>query len=97
MDKRITAYDITGTKKFQTLVTTAVASTSTAITANRILLVSSLQAHYIQFGANPVATASTASFVIPANTTMMFNFKSGEKVSAVSHTGTAYLTIVDMD
>jgi hypothetical protein len=28
---------------------------------------------------------------------MMFNFTSGEKVSAISHTGTAYITIVDMD
>jgi hypothetical protein len=28
---------------------------------------------------------------------MMFNFVSGEKVSAVSHTGAAYITIVDMD
>jgi hypothetical protein len=97
MDKRITAYDSTGTSKFQTLVTTAAASTSTAITANRILLIGSLQAQFIRFGANPVASISTASFVLPANTTMMFNFTSGEKISAVSHTGTAYLTIVDMD
>ena len=97
MDKRITAYDSTGTRKFQTLVTTSVAGTSTAITANKILLIGSLQAHFVQFGANPVATASTASFVLPANTTMMFNFTSGQKVGVVSHTGTAYLTIVDMD
>jgi len=97
MDKRITAYDTNGTAKFTTLVTTAAVSTSSAITANRILLIGSLQAQFIQFGVNPVATASTASFVLPANTTMMFNFTSGEKISAVSHTGTAYLTIVDMD
>jgi hypothetical protein len=96
MDKRITAYDTSGTRKFQTLVTTAV-NTSTAITANRILIIGSLQANFIQFGANPVASVSTASFVLPANTTMMFNFVSGEKVSAVSHTGSAYVTIVDMD
>ena len=96
MDKRITAYDSTGTRKFQTLLTTTV-NTSTAITSNRILIIGSLQANFIQFGANPVASVSTASFVLPANTTMMFNFVSGEKVSAVSHTGTAYVTIVDMD
>ena len=96
MDKRITAYDSTGTRKFQTLLTTTV-NTSTAITSNRILIIGSLQANFIQFGANPVASVSTASFVLPANTTMMFNFVSGEKVSAVSHTGAAYITIVDMD
>ena len=96
MDKRITAYDTSGTRKFQTLVTTTV-NTSTAITSNRILIIGSLQANFIQFGANPVASVSTASFVLPANTTMMFNFVSGEKVSAVSHTGSAYITIVDMD
>jgi hypothetical protein len=96
MDKRITAYDTSGTRKFQTLVTTAV-NTSTAITANKILIIGSLNANFIQFGANPVASVSTASFVLPANTTMMFNFVSGEKVSAVSHTGSAYITIVDMD
>lgn len=96
MDKRITAYDSTGTRKFQTLLTTTV-NTSTAITSNRILIIGSLQPNFIQFGANPVASVSTASFVLPANTTMMFNFVSGEKVSAVSHTGSAYITIVDMD
>ena len=96
MDKRITAYDSTGTRKFQTLLTTTV-NTSTAITSNRILIIGSLQANFIQFGANPVASVSTASFVLPANTTMMFNFVSGEKVSAVSHAGAAYITIVDMD
>ena len=96
MDKRITAYDSTGTRKFQTLLTTTV-NTSTAITSNRILIIGSLQANFIQFGANPTASISTSSFILPANTTMMFNFVSGEKVSAVSHTGTAYVTIVDMD
>ena len=96
MDKRITAYDSTGTRKFQTLLTTTV-NTSTAITSNRILIIGSLQANFIQFGANPTASISTSSFILPANTTMMFNFTSGEKVSAISHTGTAYITIVDMD
>lgn len=96
MDKRITAYDTSGTRKFQTLLTTTV-NTSTAITSNRILIIGSLQANFIQFGANPTASISTSSFILPANTTMMFNFVSGEKVSAVSHTGTAYVTIVDMD
>ena len=97
MDKRITAYDTAGAAKFQTLVTTAAVSTSSAITASKILLIGSLQANFIQFGSNPTASLSTSSFVLPANTTMMFNFTSGQKISAVSHTGTAYLTIVDMD
>jgi hypothetical protein len=96
MDKRITAYEDDGTtKKFQTLVTTSPGAVSTAITANKILITSGLQANFIEFGSAP--TATTSSFVLPANTSMQFNFVSGQKVSALSHTGIAYVTIVDMD
>ena len=96
MDKRIRAYEDDGTtKKFQTLTTTTPGAVSTAITASRIMITSGVQANFIEFGDDP--TATTSSFVIPAGASLQFNFVSGQKVSALSHTGSAHVTIVDMD
>lgn len=96
MDKRIRAYEDDGTtKKFQTLTTTSPGAVSTAITSSRIMITSGVQANFIEFGDNP--TATTSSFVIPAGASLQFNFVSGQKVSALSHNGSAHVTIVDMD
>jgi hypothetical protein len=92
MDKVITAYDA-NVASFQTLVTTS-ANTSTVINGIRILITAGAQAQFVEFGDDP--TATTASFIIPANQALQFNFVSGQKVSALSHTGTGYVTIVNM-
>jgi hypothetical protein len=93
MDKKIALYR-DGVATFQTLSTTTASSQSTAIAADRIMIVTSAP-HFIEFGTNP--TATTSSFVLPADTPLQFHFVRGEKVAARSHSGTGHLTIVDLD
>ena len=92
MDKVIPAY-ANGTPSFQTLITST-ANTSTAINASRILITAGAYAQFVEFGTAP--TATTASFCIPANNTLQFNFVSGQKVSALGHQAGGYVTIVNM-
>lgn len=80
--------------KFQTISTNNASVQSTAITARRILVTTGSQTTFVEFGANP--TASVVDFVVPANTQMIFNFKSGNKV-AVFTSSQSYTSILDLD
>lgn len=93
MDKKIALYT-EGNALFQTLSTSTSSLQSSAIDGNRILITASV-AHYIAFGANP--TANSSGFFIPAGTILQFNFVSGEKVAAITTTGTGTLSIVNLD
>ena len=92
----ITTLETTGTTKYQTIpLSTGVVSTSTAITARRILITNGTAAAYVAFGTNPV-TSTTAGFLIPANNSMIFNFRSGDKVAVVAGAGSG-ISILDLD
>lgn len=80
--------------KFQTISTNNTSVQSTTITARRILITTGTQPSFIEFGANP--TASAVDFLVPANSQMTFNFKSGNKV-AVFTTSQSYTSILDLD
>lgn len=89
-------YNSTGTVKFQTLLTGAASVTSGAIDARRITISSNSVAHFVAFGTSTV-TASTSSFVVPANSTLDFNFVSGQYVAAIAASGSGYISILDSD
>lgn len=80
--------------KFQTISTNGSSVQSTAITARRILITTGSQTTFVEFGANP--TASAVDFVVPANSQMIFNFKTGNKV-AVYTASQSYTSITDLD
>lgn len=80
--------------KFQTISTNNASVQSAAITARRILVTTGSQTTFVEFGSNP--TASVIDFVIPANSQMIFNFKSGNKV-AVFTSSQSYTSILDLD
>jgi len=90
----IQTLDGTDAVRFQTISTNNASVQSTAITARRILITTGTQPTYIEFGANP--TASVADFVVPANSQMIFNFKSGNKVAVYTATQ-SYTSILDLD
>ena len=86
----------TNTVKYQTIALGAgTVSTSTAITSRRILITTGLYPVFVAFGTAPV-TGATTGFQIPAHNALTFNFKSGDKVAAVSASATA-ISIVDQD
>jgi len=91
MDKKLSLYDTDGNATFQTLATSTSSAQSTAIQADRILIVTAL-AHFVAFGENP--TADTTGFVVPPNTPMLFMFTKGHKVAARTHSGNGHLTIL---
>lgn len=82
------------TAKFQTISTNGSSVASNAITARRILITTGTQATYVAFGTAP--TASVSTFVVPANSQMIFNFKSGNKVAVYTVTQ-SYTSILDLD
>lgn len=90
----IQTLDGTDAVKFQTISTNNASVQSAAITSRRILITTGTQPSYIEFGTNP--TASVADFVVPANSQMIFNFKSGNKV-AVYTASQSYTSILDLD
>ena len=74
----------TGPNKYQTLaLSTGVVSTSTAITARRILITNGTTPAYVAFGANPI-TSTTAGFLIPANNSMIFNLVPSSNKSLIN-------------
>ena len=86
--------DGTDATKYQTISTNNTSVVSSAITARRILITTGSQTTYIEFGTNP--TASVADYVVPANSQMIFNFKSGNKVAVYTATQ-SYTSILDLD
>lgn len=85
----------TDTVKFQTLATSSTVSVSNAFTSRRILITTGNLAHYVQFGTAPGVTTANG-FIVPANTTMIFNFKSGNKVAAAAVAASS-MSILDLD
>lgn len=95
MSQYFTPYTLdSNTAKYQTISTNGASVASTAITARRILITTGTQATYIDFGAAP--TAALTTFVVPANSQMIFNFKSGNKVAVFTVTQ-SYTSILDLD
>ena len=80
--------------KFQTISTNGASVQSTAISSRRILVTTGPVTTFIEFGTNP--TAGATDFVVPANSQMIFNFKSGNKV-AVYTASQSYTSILDLD
>ena len=95
MSQYFTPYSLSDdSAKYQTISTNNTSVQSTAITARRIMITTGVQATYVDFGANP--TASVAKYVIPANSQMIFNFKTGNKVAVFTATQ-SYTSILDLD
>lgn len=84
-----------GTTKFTTLQVSA-SSVNTPISARRITILSSNQPPFIAFGTSTV-TASTASFVVPAHSTLDINVTTGTHIALISPGGNTYVTILDAD
>ena len=94
MDKKLALYDIDGNAKFQTIATSSSSVQSSAIDADKIMIIACEESHFVAFGSNP--TATTSSFIIPQDTPLQFNFKKGDKVAARSHNGNGHITILKM-
>lgn len=84
-----------GTTKFTTLQVGAT-SVSTAITARRLTVITGAQSPFIAFGTSTVA-ATTASCVVPANSTFDLNVTTGTHIALISPGGLTYVTILDSD
>jgi len=96
MSQYITIHDLgTGNSAYQTISTSATSQQSAAITARRIMMTTGNLTHYVQFGTSPVVTTGNG-FVIPSNTSMLFNFRTGDKVAVVA-TAASSCSIVDLD
>lgn len=106
MSQYFTPYKIdeaiaTDTAKYQTISTNGSSVASSAIDARRILVTTGPVTTFVAFGTAP--TASTSSFVIPANSQMIFNFKkeisgtSANNKVAVYTASQSYTSILDLD
>ena len=91
----IQTIDGNNTDKYQTISTSTTSTQSTTITARRIAVTTGNLTHYVRFGSSPVVTTANG-FVIPSNTTMIFNFYSGNKVATIA-TGASSMSIIDLD
>jgi len=92
----ITTGTNTGTNKYQTMALAANAvSTSTAVTARRILITNGTTPTFVAFGATP-AVSTTTGFQLPGNSEMIFNFRSGDKIAAISASNST-ISILDLD
>lgn len=81
------------TGRFQTLATSGTASTSTAIAAGTVMILSGKVGHYIAIGADP--TATTASFYLPADNQAEFQMtnSTSTKISVMAESSTGVVTI----
>lgn len=96
MSRYHTLYSSTGAAKWTTF-STGAASTNTSVTARRITIVTNSQPHFVAFGTSTVA-ASTASFIVPANTVLDFNVNTTTThIAAISPAGASYITVLDAD
>jgi hypothetical protein len=84
----------TDTAKYQTISTNNASVASTAIESRRILITTGTATTFINFGSTP--TAAVTNYVVPANSQMIFNFKSGNKVAVFTATQ-SYTSILDLD
>lgn len=95
MSRYITFYTSDGSPKFTTLATGA-ASTSTAITARRVTVLTGAQTHFLAFGTSTVV-ATTASAIVPANAVLDINCTTGTHIAVVTGGTASQITIVDAD
>lgn len=96
MSRYHTLYNTAGAAKWTTISTGAV-STNTSVTARRISVVTYSSPHFVAFGTSTVV-ASTASFIVPANTVLDFNVtSSATHVAAICPAGASYITVLDAD
>ena len=96
MSQYITIHSLTNsTAKYQTLSTSGTQANSAAITARRIMITTGNLAHHVQFNTSPWVTTANG-FCIPANTSMMFNFTTGDKVGVIT-VGASSMSILDLD
>lgn len=94
MSQYLTVQDLSsGTANYQTVATSSTSAQSTAITARRIMITTGTLPAFVLFGTNPTAVVNS-SFQIPANTAMWFNFKTGDKVAAVTSSASAISILV---
>jgi len=96
MSRYLTLYDVNGNKKFQTLASSGTAARSTQITARRITIITGVYHHYVAFGTSSV-TAVVTDAVLPAYSTLDFNFTPGQYVSVLSGSAASSVTIIDAD
>ena len=95
MSQYLTPFSISdNSANFQTIAVSGTSAQSTAIAARRIVITTNTLAVFVKFGTNP--TATTSDYLVPANTTMYFNFKTGDKVAVISSSSTS-ISIVDQD
>ena len=95
MSQYFTPYTLDdNTAKYQTISTNGSSVASSAISARRIMITTGTQATYVDFGSTP--TAAVTTYVVPANSQMIFNFKSGNKVAVYTATQ-SYTSILDLD
>ena len=90
------ASTFTNAVKYQTIALgSGTVSTSTVISSRRILITTGAAPVFVAFGSAPV-TAVNSGFQVPANSALTFNFKSGDKVAAISASASA-ISIIDQD
>lgn len=95
MSRYHTLYSSSLAAKWTTISTGAV-STNTQVSARRITIATYSSPHFVAFGTSTV-TASTASFIMPANTVLDFNITSATYVAAICPAGASYITVLDAD
>lgn len=95
MSQYLTPFAITdNAANFQTISVSGTSAQSSAIAARRIVITTNTLAVFVKFGSNP--TATTSDYLVPANSIMYFNFKTGDKVAVIS-SGNTSISIVDQD
>lgn len=96
MSRYHSLYNTSQSAKWTTISTGAV-STNTAVTARRISISTYNTPHFVAFGTSTVA-ASTASFIVPANSILDFHVNTlTTHVAAISPAGASYITVLDAD
>ena len=89
-------YDTNGAKKYKTLATNAVSTSTGPITGMRVTLFTGSVPHFVEFGTSTV-TATVTSAVLPANSMVDYHFESGQYVAVLAATGTSSVTVLDSD
>ncbi len=89
-------YNTSNAAKFQTLVTGAASTRTSAITGRRITIFTGTVPQFVEFGTSTVV-ATTSSAVVPANSMVDYHFESGQYVAVISPGGASSVTILDSD
>lgn len=95
MERNISLYWSNGNPRFQTVITTTSTRQTSAINANKVLVILTGDHHWIAFGTNP--TATNTSLAMPDSATLIFDFTPGQKIAAMTHTAEGTITVVNLD